>query len=595
MNENLKSVLKKAALGFVSTSPTLTTLKNVAQGSQASYERSKNFDAKGAQAEGYTPEEIEGYITEPYYAKVGKPKKKFDVQAAISAGYSEQEVQQHLQQNPNLQPTNLPSKGISNVVGEEVSRTGSGLAAPFKGAWDILAGGAKEMAGFYGGVLGVDGSQELYQSGREQADPAVRGAGNAVVNIGSAAAGPFKAMYRQASLLPETLKTAVFMDSPEDRKRLQEGAAESLKDMTSFARLAPVPPIQAAAGFIEGIAESKAGGETWQDALTRGSYRAAEGFTLTSLLNRMMTKKTPGSVLTQPEKNAFTRVIKPNKKELSSFNRGLQTSIDEIRKEGIPVKGLSDFKTGIVNAQKRIWGEVENGLKAAGDDATVQGSAISGELNKFIGNNPKLVRENPDLLLRKLSSVEKAYSGNIPLLEAEELLEATNARLQAHYSRMQVYGGANPTMQQAIDEALAKGLRQGIEDTLERAKLPSIAPLKRLYGDLKSVRKAVENRIPVQERLQQMSLQEQINIPAAVGAAGRVLAGDASGLYESAVRFGASKYVKYLANPETLMKNVFGLPKKTRIPVWAKTLMQSVLVKQMLDEQQQEPSAEQAQ
>ena len=219
-----------------------------------------------------------------------------------------------------------------------------------------------------------------------------------------------------------------------------------------------------------------------------------------------------------------------------------------------------DFKNALKSAQKRIWGEVTAGLKAAGKDATVSGDLIADKIValKNTGIGKKAAVENPRLL-DAIDAAADAYRGQkIDLLISEEILEQTNAILAAVNQRLQPYGAtANPTLNQAIDNQIAIGFREGIEDTVTKATGKGVNALKKLYGSLKIIRTAVESRIPVAERLQLMSLQEQINYPQAAGALLRAASGDPSGLAQAGGILVSSKIIKGSQKSDDLVKVAF--------------------------------------
>lgn len=223
------------------------------------------------------------------------------------------------------------------------------------------------------------------------------------------------------------------------------------------------------------------------------------------------------------------RALKPYKTISAEVKAALPTALELAGKTGVDVQDLPSFSTGLDKAREGMWNAIMQRV-GHGESAILEGKPIGDAIRSVVKENPKLFFENP-ALAQDVEKFARLYeNAGLDVPGAEKMLEQANAFLKAIYEKHPSVGQVNNLgLQQQMNLKLAEALRGGIDDTLTKVgSLPysetlgpgageGVGDLKKLYGALAKVTRAVNDRIPVNDRLAKFNLAEQLNIPSGMG------------------------------------------------------------------------------
>jgi len=280
----------------------------------------------------------------------------------------------------------------------------------------------------------------------------------------------------------------------------------------------------------------------------------------------------------------LTSAIKPKnsnfrfKDDLPVVMRELADDIPKIvagAEEGAGYRMLSAIK----QRMSSVWDEIDAKLlEATGRGAMInQADEIAEEILKGL-DNVKLRRESPEKLQKIMEFADK-YRGAIPAKEAQEILSATNAKLQSFYrsantSRNKVFK-SDPML--AMHIRLAEKLREQLDNAI------GDKGLKRRWSALINVQGELEKRLIVASRQNITSLAEQLSIGQAVtGGVGKLATGNVPGAAAKLGQIGVVRRLKVMDSTDGKIFRAFNRSlKQGNAPVarFGKTTGQSKITK----------------
>lgn len=273
----------------------------------------------------------------------------------------------------------------------------------------------------------------------------------------------------------------------------------------------------AASGFGQGVQkENVSAGSLAADTALGGVLGAATGAVVPAvagLVKGAIRTVNPGV------KVLLKSAVKPTGQAAKTFDASLDKALPALEKYATQVKDLRSLDTAIRAAKAETWDVIQSGLAGAEKEgALVDGNKI-GEAIRSAMNNKKIQREAPDLLT-KLEAKAKAYEGQkLSPVEAEDILEATNASMQSYFNKNKVSQAlaekADPEI--AAEVKLAASIREELDRIVSLSDTKGFGELKKVYGALSQLGSHVSNRIPIAERANMTSLAEQISAARTAG------------------------------------------------------------------------------
>jgi hypothetical protein len=269
-------------------------------------------------------------------------------------------------------------------------------------------------------------------------------------------------------------------------------------------------------------------------------------------------KKAKNALLPGAQK-MLTSAIKPMKSLGTKWESSLDNTIQYLAEKGnLNIRNLTEFRGALNTAKADIWANVKQSLgKGTEKELTVDGDIIANKILE-VGNNPKLQRETPELL-EKLKAKADVYKGKIPVEEAEEILQQTNAELEALYRSKNINKklAASDPMTKA-DMNLAVEIRKQLDTILDGLDNKTFAGLKKMYGDLVTVAGEVEGRWIVNERQNIVGLAEQLGY---ADTAGKFMSSMAQGNWMQALgslgQGSVAKWLKLLDTADNKVMRAF--------------------------------------
>lgn len=249
------------------------------------------------------------------------------------------------------------------------------------------------------------------------------------------------------------------------------------------------------------------------------------------------------------------KAIIENKKDLSFSD--LDTG--EVIKGELP-QNLTQFSEAIQQAKKKVYQKYSEMTQKAGDSGVkVNLNDIANELDK-IASDQVLQDSNPSAAKYAAEKAEilRNRSEYTPE-QAEQALKIYNDSLQNFYR--------NPTpdtyAKAHVDALVANHLRTGLDNVIESLDDIGYADLKKQYGALKTIEKDVNHRAVVNSRQNQIGLIDGLtNVASAAEAINGLLHMNPQAFATGLAMKGISKYIKYLNDPNVIVKNMFSKSEK---------------------------------
>lgn len=267
------------------------------------------------------------------------------------------------------------------------------------------------------------------------------------------------------------------------------------------------------------------------------------------------------SLLGADDARVLIKAIKPTgtlaNKDYQNFKSGLPRAIELVKQTDIPVTDLNSLKAATDAAKKQVWSKVIQ--QTGGEEATIDGYNLARSIYSTLDDNSKLLLENPEVRKDVLEMAMTYADTRLTVPQAEDLLEQTNAFLRAanasHPSPSEV---ATLSLVKQMNLKLSEALRENIDNVLESVGKGAVKPLRQDYARLAQLSRAVNERIPKDERLSTMSLGEQFNMPVGIGKIlSGVVRGDIGSVAEGSTQIAAGRFAKGLNQSDELINQVF--------------------------------------
>ena len=252
------------------------------------------------------------------------------------------------------------------------------------------------------------------------------------------------------------------------------------------------------------------------------------------------------------------KAIRPSVKNEKAFRKSIDPVLREVYKRNPNIKTIQQLDDAVKEAADDIWKQIEKQMAKAGAKAEINGKAIYEKIVNEVSKSSKLRRESPELL-KKIMKFAKKYKNLKSVTEADDILRETNLNLKTVYNRARggVGSAQKITLDQKLDEALARALREAIDDAVKRANVPAVKPLRELYGKLATFGKETSHRAVVFNRQNVLNLQQGINVPQAMGYFMRALKGDPMAAAQGVGQLTASKIIKWANSADTQIAKAF--------------------------------------
>jgi hypothetical protein len=225
-----------------------------------------------------------------------------------------------------------------------------------------------------------------------------------------------------------------------------------------------------------------------------------------------------------PAESLAMKATKP-RNSINNVTEKMQTALPDARRAadslGINVTSLDEARTATMQAKKDVWGEYQQNHLEPGKQSglAIDGNKIADAMESKITR--KMEIENPEKA-QAIRDKAKLYRRDIPVSEAEELMENANNGLNAHYAKTKVsqrVAANDPEI--GPDVAFADTLRGELNKTLEKVSGPGGEELRKRYGALTTLEDVLNRRINVAERQAPESLIEQMGKKDAAIATGK--------------------------------------------------------------------------
>lgn len=277
-------------------------------------------------------------------------------------------------------------------------------------------------------------------------------------------------------------------------------------------------------------------------------------------------------------KAAMIQALKPQNTRVN-FGRELGVAMPELKavaeETGRPIQSLADLMDATKAAKQRIWQQYEQLLgPQRAMRASIDLSPVADAIERSI---PKRTALQDPARAEAMQRLAQSYRRRFSIDDAEQLLQETNADLDAYYNKFPAAKrgaqAANPDTAATVAEAEA--LRTAIYAHLDDVGDGAAArELKRRYGALLEIDRAAMKRQNVAARQQPESLSEQVGkVRAAADMARgtwRMLHGDLTGAADiAASRAGSamSTFLKEQQTTDALIRRAFEAFEGRPVPV----------------------------
>lgn len=248
--------------------------------------------------------------------------------------------------------------------------------------------------------------------------------------------------------------------------------------------------------------------------------------------------------------NALTAVdvITKNKNDLKFTD-----DVGEIVTGRTP-ESLKEFSEAITQTKEKVFKEYDALAKSAGEKGLeIDVAKLSNELDTVI-NDKALQLSNPEAV--KYAQAVKERFGNAGPLTAEEaqnVIKNYNNSLQAFYR--------NPTpdglTRNAVDALMVNQVRKSLDEGIEGLTGEQYQVLKNQYGALRSIEKDVLNATLRDARKNTAGLIDFTDIFTGGQLITSLASGNVAGVAGAATQSGIKSYLKYLNNPNNVVKKMF--------------------------------------
>lgn len=183
----------------------------------------------------------------------------------------------------------------------------------------------------------------------------------------------------------------------------------------------------------------------------------------------------------QKARSAVSDIVE-NKDKLGLF--------DELGESKLP-ESVDDFALAINQTKKEVYSEIDDILKKT------KLSGVEADTTKLVddlivmGNDKNLQAVNPEAANYALKQAQAISNlGSIGIDDAESQIQRYNEILKAFQQAPQ----AQEVTKRAVDNQILKGLRESLDNAVEKTTGDAIKPLKQRYGALKEIEEQVNKK-----------------------------------------------------------------------------------------------------
>ena len=453
------------------------------------------------------------------------------------------EIQQAVSPYSDLAPEERVMKGVTGSQGI----IGGGLQtafAPVSGAVEATPG-VREAVGFGMEKLneatqfGSDTfKQKLTDAGVELSGEQVQAIDNGFNILGQLFAVKYGKKAAESKILREGAKNVV------------EGAKAVGEPIVSG-----VTKTAEVAGEGLGIVKSKLG-QVAEKGLEKKMAKTIDVGIEKSVRPSVRGRKTSKQVEQYREKGreAVKSIVK-NKEKLE-----FKDEAGRVTKGDLP-KSVKEFGEAIEQTKKEVFEKYDKKAKAAGDKGVkVELEGLAKELDVVIKDtvlqdtNPSVIKyakEKADIYRKRGSYTTEQTQGAI---------KSYNDSLQAFYRNPSYDNFAKAN----IDALIVNKMRESLDKAIEGVEGKGYQALKNEYSALKAIEADVAHRAIVYARQNNTGLAEGLtNVGSGAAAVSGVLSMNPASLAGAAVAKGLQKWIKYVNNPDVIVKKMFKQTEKS--------------------------------
>jgi hypothetical protein len=282
-------------------------------------------------------------------------------------------------------------------------------------------------------------------------------------------------------------------------------------------------------GALSGAAEAiRNKGETFGDIAKGAVGGALLGGAVGGSASALSSGLKYAKNIVKPEAEQLLKSAIRAPKNIANFSDDLKVAITEIAPEAENISTLPALASTLKTAKNKVWATVKEKLAGSPKEAVVSLDGAAARIEN-LANKPIYKITGGGKQEELMALAERLRGIKLDPVDAENILEDLNAKEAAYYKK----NASSRALAEKADPDLAAELQ--IADTI-REELDSLISgfggLKKKYGSLANVYRAVNDRIPMVERQNITSLAEQMSIGRT---AGNVLGSAATGNFGSAI------------------------------------------------------------
>lgn len=267
------------------------------------------------------------------------------------------------------------------------------------------------------------------------------------------------------------------------------------------------------------------------------------------------------STVGQLEQNQANQLQAVKSITKNKSNLSLKTPEGEVIKGETP-KSLSQTMEAVDQTKTNIFKKYNDLAEKAGETGvSVDLNNIADELESSILDDKVMKAISPDIfkyVKKRVNGLRSA--GSFTPEETQRAIKISNESLKSFYK--------NPTYESAskasVDAMIANKMRQNLDATIESTVGEGYQALKNEYGALKSIEKDVIHRAIVDGRKNVKGLLDFSDIASGAELVQGLITMNPTYFASSAAMKAIAKYYKYLNDPNTSIKKMFGLANRLK-------------------------------
>ena len=284
--------------------------------------------------------------------------------------------------------------------------------------------------------------------------------------------------------------------------------------------------------------------------------------------NNAVAKVAPfGTPILQTEEDAsklvddnYNKAVKPSTAgiktdaQVAAKQDAIRTVMKDIGKnvETVPTN-LKELGESIAAGKKDIWSDVQAIQKAAGDTGTkIKMSPIAKELRKVVSSK-SLAISSPETVTYAQDLMSRLGKKMLTPEDTQNLISQLNSKLDAWFKNPTVEGSSIAS----VNAGVVNNLKKGLEETMESLGDTSTAPLRKLYGQYKSVESDVAKATMRAASKAKVGLIDYSDIFSGAEMAKGLLTGNPGDVIAGVASKGISAWYKSLNDPDAIIGRMF--------------------------------------